>query len=373
MDTLDKKLTDDEFLELVRKKLDYIENERNLYFKAIGWKRMAKYAYYALMLLGLIYAYFIVRKSPGFKSFISDDYVATYFMVGAFVIFCIGISKFVKFSKYLGGFDVSREKKFKAFANKVLVFPEIAKILGGLKYAPHERINRMFLDQSQIAPDYKRIKISNVFKGSYKGVKLEFSELYAYQRRPSIDGHQSKQTSFNGFYVMLDLSHIKFHGHTVLNNDKDAAFGIIKDKVDGLKRARIVDPEFEKVFDVWTNDQVEARYLLDPIVIELITKIYTHSNGKGVRAAFFDSKLLILVHSDHDHFETEDVTKPILDEDRLLQIKHDIDNIKALIDRFKVMKIDDNETSDGKDSKETLLEKVPADIDDVVSDHNYSF
>lgn len=366
-------MTDDEFLKLVRNKLDYIENERSLYFKAIGWKRMAKYAYYALMLTGLIYAYFIVRKSPGFKSYMSDDYVATYFMVGAFVIFCIGVTKFVKFSKSLVGVNIKHEKKFKAFAYKVLVLPELAKILGGLKYAPQERINRVYLKYSQIAPNLKNIKMNNVFKGAYKGVKLEFSELYAYQRRPSIDGYQSKETSFNGFYVMLDLSHIKFHGHTVLNNDKDAAFGIIKDKVDGLKRARIVDPEFEKVFDVWTNDQVEARYLLDPVVIELITKIYTQSNGKGVRAAFFESKLLILVHSDHDHFETEDVTKPILDEERLLQIKHDIDNIKALIDRFKVMKIDDNETDDGKSSKETMLEKVPADIDDVVYDHNYSF
>ena len=68
--------------------------------------------------------------------------------------------------------------------------------------------------------------------------------------------------------VLLTQGTKRFHGHTIMTQDKGKVGSWFKEKTSSFKRADLVDPEFEKLFDVFTTDQVEARYLIDPRIIE---------------------------------------------------------------------------------------------------------
>ena len=79
--------------------------------------------------------------------------------------------------------------------------------------------------------------------------------------------------------------------------------------------------EFEKIFDVFTTDQVEARYLIDPLIMGHFIKLYEEYDGKGMKAAFFDKQLLIMVESDKNFFEPANIEIPATDPRSILTMK----------------------------------------------------
>ncbi|MBP3687380.1 MAG: DUF3137 domain-containing protein [Alphaproteobacteria bacterium] len=64
------------------------------------------------------------------------------------------------------------------------------------------------------------------------------------------------------------------------------------------------DVLFAKKWNVTATDQIEARYILTPILMEQMLKIKKKFHGKALDFSFFDNKLLIAVHTDKDFFET---------------------------------------------------------------------
>ena len=58
-----------------------------------------------------------------------------------------------------------------------------------------------------------------------------------------------------------------------------------------------VHPSFEDVFDVYTDDQVEARVIVHPSFVEHLLAIEAAFEGDAVRAAFKEGKVIIAVES----------------------------------------------------------------------------
>ncbi len=65
---------------------------------------------------------------------------------------------------------------------------------------------------------------------------------------------------------------------------------------------KLEDPEFEKLFAVYGDDQVTARYLLTPGLMQKMTE-YRLRTGKNVYFSFADSKLFIAVSYTKNLFE----------------------------------------------------------------------
>ena len=59
----------------------------------------------------------------------------------------------------------------------------------------------------------------------------------------------------------------------------------------------MVHPEFEDAFSVWTDDQVEARYLVHPQYIERLIGVEQGFGGQNVRALFKGGELAICIES----------------------------------------------------------------------------
>ena len=74
---------------------------------------------------------------------------------------------------------------------------------------------------------------------------------------------------------------------------------------------KLEDPEFEKEFCVYADDQVEARYILSPSLMQRIVEFKRKWNTK-VYLSFRDSKVYIAIKMDKNLFETR-LFKSIVD------------------------------------------------------------
>jgi Protein of unknown function (DUF3137) len=98
-----------------------------------------------------------------------------------------------------------------------------------------------------------------------------------------------------------------------------------------LKRVGLGDSTFEKAFEVYSNDQVEARYLVHPVFMERLLHLEQAFNGRRVRCGFHEGALLLSVETD-DRYEIGDMFKRLDDPARARRIVGDIAEIMKLMD-----------------------------------------
>lgn len=223
-------------------------------------------------------------------------------------------------------------KRQYAAAYKASVFPEIVKVFGGLTYNFNGKIPMKHLKPSGIVPNHDRYRAEDCFSGHYKGVKIKFSEITLKKRRSS-GKTTTYSTMFQGLAILLDMNNKRFYGRTILNRNQSKLCEWLKEKFSkDLEKANLVDPEFEGIFDTYTNDQVEARYLVDPKIMERYKSLHEHYDGGDMSVSYYDSKVLILIYSRADHFEPSDIHVPATDEKSLLIMKKEIQDILGIVD-----------------------------------------
>ncbi len=230
---------------------------------------------------------------------------------------------------------VTHPKRQYAKAYKERVLPDLAKLFGDFEYQIKGAIDIEKMRPSKILPNHQKYETEDYFKVAYKGVDIEFSEVDFKQRRRS-KNRTYYVSVYKGLAILLDMKTKKFYGHTLLERDKSKLKEWFKEKSSKLKRANLVDPEFEKIFDVYTNDQVEARYLIDPVMMERIKGLQEEYDGETMTAAFYDSKMLVLIKSKHNYFEPADLEIPATDPRSILSMKKEIEQVLSLIDRLSL-------------------------------------
>jgi hypothetical protein len=233
---------------------------------------------------------------------------------------------------------VTQPKRDYAKAYKVEVMPRIAKLLGNLRYIVDGKILMAEMILSKIVPDHHRYTSEDYFEGVYKGVQVKLSEINFEVRRRS-----NKRTYyvsvFKGLAILIAHPRPKFLGHTILRRDSSKVSKWFMEKGSKLEHANLVDPEFEKMFDVFTSDQVEARYLIDPAMIETLKELAAAFESGIVMAAYYGAKTLILIPSKKNHFEPQGIRIAATDPGSVQNMKHDLEQVLNLIDRLEMYEI----------------------------------
>ena len=138
------------------------------------------------------------------------------------------------------------------------------------------------------------------FSGKYEGVDLIFSKLHAYPTAKTGRG-PSRKSSFEGIFFVADF-HKDFRSSTfVIPTSDELVFGKrigrLMKKLTSFQwgsLTRMECLEFEKMFAVYTEDAVEARYILSPKIMERMVAIQRRFPG-NVAFAFHDSEIYITI------------------------------------------------------------------------------
>jgi len=303
--------TDELFLAKVRPKLKVLENTRLDKLKNFGWRKKVAIPIGAVMtpILGFIdYWLFLLQRG-------NDDM--------AIGISAIGLA-------LLWGW-VTQPKRAYAKAYKTKILPDIVGLFGQFTYDMKGKIPMEAMKPSKIIPGHSNYQSEDLFSGDYRGVGINFSEINLTKRK-------GKRTVpvFNGLAILLTHGTRKFYAHTILTKDQSKIGEWFQKQTTDLKRANMVDLEFERLFDVYTNDQTEARYLIDPVIIESLKALYEEYNGDKMLAAFYDDQVLILIESSKNHFEPAAINVSATNERELLSMKHEIAQILSIVDRLSL-------------------------------------
>ncbi|WP_420431722.1 DUF3137 domain-containing protein [Hyphobacterium sp.] len=189
-----------------------------------------------------------------------------------------------------------------------------------------------------LIPSSQRDHFEDHFTGERHGSVFELYEAKLEQRRRS-KNRTYYVTVFRGLLIRIEFPRT-VEGVTVITRDKGffnalegwgrKTFGSHK-----LERVGLVDPDFEKLFEVYSTDQVMSRYLLTPTFMERLLALENAVKGKKVRAAFDErnggGELLIAVETG-DLFEPGSLFKPLDDEERVRTLLQEIDLVTGMLD-----------------------------------------
>lgn len=95
----------------------------------------------------------------------------------------------------------------------------------------------------------------------------------------------------------------KFNKHTFIFENKLSSQKLIHKGRQGYEKVSLEDTEFDKNYTVFSDDQVEARYLLTTSFIERFKNIETAFNPLYQRAEFKENELYILLGTNRDLFK----------------------------------------------------------------------
>lgn len=185
------------------------------------------------------------------------------------------------------------------------------------------------LKHLRLLPSYARASFEDLFHGAYKNAAFDLYEGHLEQRHHDSKGRTRYSTVFRGQIMRMSFPR-DFLGITVVRRDAGVfnAFGGGL----GLKRVGLEDPVFERAFEVWGNDQVEARFLLHPVLMQRLLDLEAGFHGKRLRCGFEGGDLLVAVEGGN-LFEPGDLFKPFTDPARARRIVDEIASVVRVMDQ----------------------------------------
>ncbi len=183
-------------------------------------------------------------------------------------------------------------------------------------------------EQWKLTPSYARSHFEDWFAGAYKGSSYDLYEARLEQRHTDNRGRTYYSAVFSGQLIRMHFPR-DFLGVTVVRRDW-GLFNVFGGGL-GLQKVGLEDPAFEKAFEVWGSDQVEARYLLHPALMQRLIDLETRMKGQKLRCAFQGGDLLVAIEGGN-RFEPGDLFKPLDDPARARRIVDDIASVMRVMD-----------------------------------------
>lgn len=193
------------------------------------------------------------------------------------------------------------------------------------------------LKDSAIVPSYDRASTEDHVKGSYRAVSVEMVEVLLENESRDKDGKTTYTTVFDGVYFVL-CPRKRFSGKTIVTRD----YGFIGNKLSGLfkggglETVRLEDPEFEKKFEVYSTDQIEARRLLTTSFMQRLLDLCKVMGSRDIACSFFEQKLLITVATSHNYLAPPSAFRPVNFEDDFQKVVKEMQIIFDIIDTLKL-------------------------------------
>jgi hypothetical protein len=250
---------------------------------------------------------------------------------------CLGFIPFFAGIAVLGGgYGLVTRAYVRDF--KANVMGKIVKFLDeGLTYSKDGGIAEPAYMESKIFQTHAdRYHCEDHIMGTVGKTKVDFSEVHSEYKTEYRDskGHRHTQwhTIFRGVFFVADFNK-EFKGLTlVLPDTAQNLFGNLvgnflqSHTIGRPDLVKLEDPEFEKLFVVYGNDQVEARFILSPSLMARMSE-FKKKTGKKIHFSFCKSQVYVAVPYGEDLFEPR-IFRTLLD---FAQVKKYSDDLQLVL------------------------------------------
>lgn len=234
----------------------------------------------------------------------------------------------------------------KFFEKKVkkVIMPQIFDKLPNFKWMKEGSIIPEEIKQFKLFGYFKTKENDDSLFCNYKDIKISIDECQL-SRDPNGD---ILYPPFKGVLILLRTDHkltnkpviIKAdglkNGLNKLQNKIDNILGRKNNEFPDLQKINLEDVEFEKKYDVYCADQIEARYLLTTAFMERLNNIKFAFNADFVEASIINNKMLIAVYTHRDLFKLANIYKPIYNFNQYKTMVEEFASIIEMVDTLKI-------------------------------------
>ena len=342
-------------------------------------KYLKKFCFWAFIFsfFAIVYICFCIAGGVPKDCYASKEFVKLYFI---YIAIACGVCS-IPISDY-------KEK------TKLAVMDRILDFWGEFNYSnTGALISKDYIKKSALFDEFDEQEQDDAFRGQYHGAEIKVSEQKLEKVIYTSKGRRDK-TIFNGVLIALHLNK-KYKANTVVcgkNSWKTFLgynwfelivlliglfFGVwlfkemdieitniwsllflaallfyvavlffcIKSIVVSGKHGKgqqifLEDIVFSKKWRVFADDQVEARYVLTPALMERMLMVKKLFHGNRLDFSFWGNNLLIAVHTTKDMFETTSLFKDALDYRKVQEVICQMYSVFSVIDVLKLQNKD---------------------------------
>ncbi len=207
------------------------------------------------------------------------------------------------------------------------------KFFDGFYYKQGQKMDRLSMEKSLIFPRYDEYEADDCFFGRYQGVGINVYEQTLKEIRQDSKGRRHRVTVFQGIVVEMDMNK-NFSGQTIVLKDK-GFFNRFK-SFDKMERVTLEDVVFEKQFEVYSTNQVEARYILTTGFMERILRLKELYAGTKIEMSFYNNKILLAIDTGKDMFEACSFFKTNLNQRRFENVFEEFWTLFSIVNILKL-------------------------------------
>lgn len=214
------------------------------------------------------------------------------------VVFLIRLNKFTK--QFTHDFKQEVIKKIVSFID------------GSLYFSPAGFISSSeFLSSKILTHRIDRYKGEDLVSGTVGATSIRFSEIHAEYKTETTDSKGRTRTHwhtiFKGLFFIADFNKYFKTRTVVLPDTLEKMFGFLGKTLQSWNVGRdelikLEDPEFEKYFCVYGQEQVESRYILSTSLMKRIVD-FKKKTRKNISLSFVNSNVYVSIPVNKDLFE----------------------------------------------------------------------
>lgn len=257
------------------------------------------------------------------KKIIRKEIIMSLIIISIVVLIMINTSafQFVVITIFLGiiittAINSKDTKRFIEIYKKIVILDSLEKVFKNITYLPNEEMdyykiantNMMYMGDYYHSNDY--------IKGEYKNINFELADVEIEDEYTDSDGDTHRITIFQGQWFIFDFnksfkSDIQVCEKTFRNAKRKNQKYESK-----FKKVELESLEFNRKFNVYAKEEIEAYYILTPNMMERILNVNEKIKG-DLLFCFIDNKLHIGLYNNRDLFEPNIHKKINLERDTL--------------------------------------------------------
>ncbi len=192
----------------------------------------------------------------------------------------------------------------------------------GVIYEDRNYISEEMFNSSNLFSNPDRFQGEDLFSGTQDATSFSFSEIHAEEKHTRRDKNGNTTTSyttiFKGLFLIADFNK-EIHSETYVYSSGGKWFS-------RFKRVKLEDVAFEKRFNVYSNDQIEARYILTPKIMSRIVDLEDRF-GENLYLSFRGHYVYIAISESYNMFENS-----IHDEVSFQQIQRFLEEVNSILE-----------------------------------------
>ncbi|WP_100913348.1 DUF3137 domain-containing protein [Pseudoalteromonas spongiae] len=208
------------------------------------------------------------------------------------------------------------------------VMPILVKMYGEFSYSLTSEIKKDEIKKLAISPSFDHIETEDSIVGELDNIGFKFCEL-----KLERSGNNGRHTLFKGCMVKLTMP-FNFNSHTIVQQDRGKVANWLTKDPKATQKVELENTYFEQAFEVFSTDQVLARYILTPVMMEQILALYTmfmkKADAQSFVCEFIDNTAIFLISYKANLIEPAWISQSAYDIDALPLIEQELELLTSI-------------------------------------------